>query len=149
MISPSFDDYPVGRVIETAPVTLTEAEIIGFARLYDPQAIHTDPEAAAAGPFGGLIASGFQTVALGFRLFLDTGAMEGCSLGGPAMDNVRWLKPVRPNCLLRSRVTVLEATPSRSRPDRGAIRWGFEIFADDVLVCTGDITSLLKRRDSA
>lgn len=149
MISPSFDDYPVGRVIETASVTLTEAEIIGFARLYDPQTIHTDPEAAAAGPFGGLIASGFQTVALGFRLFLDTGAMEGCSLGGPAMDNVRWLKPVRPNCRLRSRVTVLEATPSRSRPDRGAIKWGFEIFADDVLACTGDVTSLLKRRDAA
>jgi len=147
MSSPSFDDYPVGHVIETMAVTLTEAEIIGFARQYDPQMLHIDPEAAKAGPFRGLIASGFQTLALGFRLFLDTGAMEGCSLGGPAMDNVRWLKPVRPDCRLRSRVTVLEATPSRSRPDRGAIKWGFEIFADEVLVCTGDITSLLKRRE--
>jgi len=145
MTSPSFDDYPVGRVIETASAPLSEAEIIDFARKHDPQPIHIDPEAAKDGPFGGLIASGFQTVALGFRLFLDTGAMEGCSLGGPAMDNVRWLKPVRPNCQLRARVTVLAQTPSRSRPDRGAIRWGFEIFADDVLVCTGDITSLLRR----
>jgi acyl dehydratase len=148
MISPSFEDYPVGRVIETKATTLSEADIVSFARLYDPQTIHTDPVAAQAGPFGGLIASGFQTVALGFRLFLDTGAMNGCSLGGPAMDNVRWLKPVRPNCQLRSRVTVLEATQSRSKSDRGAIKWGFEIFADDVLVCTGDITSLLKRREA-
>jgi acyl dehydratase len=146
MLSPSFDDYPVGHVIETKTATLTEADVLAFAQSYDPQPIHTDPIAAKEGPFGGLIASGFQTVALGFRLFLDTGAMAGCSLGGPAMDKVRWLKPVRPNSLLRARVTVLEATPSRSRPERGAIKWGFEIFADDVLVCTGDITSLLKRR---
>ena len=148
MNSPSFDDYPVGRVIETGSILISEADIIGFALSYDPQALHTDPQAAKDGPFGGLIASGFQTLALGFRLFLDTGAMEGCSLGGPAMDSVRWLKPVRPNSRLRSRVTVLAATPSRSRPDRGAIRWGFEIFADDILVCTGDITSLLRRNTS-
>ena len=143
-----FAEFQVGQTIHAGPYAVREAEICQFANAYDPQWFHTDATAAAQGHFGGLIASGFQTVALGFRLFLDTGAMEGCSLGGPAMDNVRWLKPVRPNCQLRSRVTVLEATPSRSKSDRGAIKWGFEIFADDVLVCTGDITSLLKRREA-
>ncbi len=145
MISPSFDDYPVGRVIETGGATLTEADIIGFALQYDPQSIHIDSVAAQAGPFGGLIASGFQTIALAFRLFIETGAMAGCSLGGPAMDDVRWLKPVRPGIRIWARVTVLAQTPSRSKPDRGAIKWGFEIFADDLLVCTASITSLLRR----
>ncbi|WP_029008954.1 MaoC family dehydratase [Azospirillum halopraeferens] len=119
-----FEDFTVGDVVETAGVTLTEAQIIDFALLYDPQPFHIDAVAAADGPFGGIIASGFQTLALTFRLFLATGTLAGTSLGSGAADEVRWLRPVRPGDTLRARVEVVSMRPSR-RGDRGVVRCAY------------------------
>jgi acyl dehydratase len=147
MTAQFFEDFPVGRVIATRGVTLTDEAVISFAQAYDPQPIHCDRMAAADGPFGELIASGFQTLSVAWRLFVDTGALRDASLGGPAMDEVRWLAPVKAGATLSARVGVAAAIPSRSKPDRGAITWTFEIFADrDHLVCTARVTSILRRR---
>jgi len=117
-----FEDFHVGERIETAGVTLTESQIIDFALTYDPQPFHIDAVAAAKGPYGGLIASGFQTLALSFRLLRDTGIIHDSSLGGSGGDQLRWLRPVRPGDTLRVVVEVVETTPSRSRDDRGRAR---------------------------
>jgi acyl dehydratase len=123
-----FEDYPPGTVFEYGEIRITEAEIIEFARRYDPQYIHVDKAAAASGPFHGLIASGWQTVALMMRLLVDRFLPKMASLGSPGIDELRWLKPVRPDDVLHIRVTVLDATPSRSRPDRGVVRTLVEVL---------------------
>ncbi|MCW2246910.1 acyl dehydratase [Azospirillum fermentarium] len=119
-----FQDFAVGDVVETAGVTLTESAIIDFALVHDPQPFHIDRVAAESGPFGGLIASGFQSMALSFRLLLQTGIFAGTSLGGGVMDEVRWLKPVRPGDTLSVTMTVVSVTPSR-RGDRGTVRCAY------------------------
>ena len=95
-----FDHFEVGERFATGAITITESQILDFALLYDPQPFHLDLQAAAEGPFGGLTASGFQSLALSFRLFHAANVINACSLGSPGMDELRWLKPVR---LLRFR----------------------------------------------
>ena len=117
-----FDDFAVGDRFATGAKTLDEAEMFAFAGAYDPQPFHVDPAAARESIYGGLIASGFLTLAAGFRLVLDTGFFRGSSLGSPGFDELRWLKPVRPGDTLRVEAEVTETRPSRSKPDRGLIR---------------------------
>jgi acyl dehydratase len=117
------EDFSAGDEIVTLGRTITEEAIIGFATQYDPQSFHIDVEAAKATSYGGLIASGFQTLAIGFRLFIDTGTIAGTSIGSPGMDDVRWVKPVRPGDTLHTIVRVLEARASASKPDRGIVRF--------------------------
>jgi acyl dehydratase len=117
-----FEDYPPGAVFEGGPIMVSEAEILEFARRYDPQAMHTDPEAAARGHFGGLIASGWHTAALTMRLFATHFLSPVSSLASPGIDELRWLAPVRPGDALRLRVTVVEARRSRSKPNQGIVR---------------------------
>ena len=117
-----FDDYTVGQRMATAASVISEDMILYFARTYDPQPFHTDPEAAKQSIYGGLIASGFQTLALGFRLLWDTGVFEGASMGSPGFDELRWLRPVRPGDTLRVESEVVETRPSSSKPDRGLVR---------------------------
>jgi acyl dehydratase len=118
------EDYSDGEVIVTAPYRLGRDELIDFARLYDPQPMHIDEDyAKGPGPFPDVIASGFQTVAICFKLFAEMGFFEGdVALGGPGMDEVRWLAPVFADDVLTNHATVLEARRSRSKPDRGLIR---------------------------
>jgi acyl dehydratase len=116
-----FEDFKVGDRFPTGAVTLTEADITAFARQWDPQPFHLDPEAARASIYGGLIASGMQTIALTLRLFLDTGTLAASSLGSPGCE-VQWTRPVRPGDTLRVVVEVLETRPSASKPDRGIVR---------------------------
>jgi len=116
-----FEDYLLGRTYEFGHVPVTEDDIVAFARLYDPQAIHADPEWAATGPFRGLIASGMQTMAVCMRLYVDHYISRVASLASPGLDEVRWPRPVRPDDRLRLRVTVVEARLSRSKPDRGLV----------------------------
>jgi len=123
-----FEDYPPGAVFEYGQIPVTEAEIVEFARRFDPQEMHVDPEAAARGRFGGLIASGWHTAAMMMRLFADNFLSKVASLASPGIDELRWLQPVRPGDVLHIRVTVLEATPSRSRPDRGMVRTLVEVL---------------------
>lgn len=115
-----FEDFEVGAVSVFGRVTVTEAEIIAFARQFDPQVMHVDPVAAAAGATGGLIASGWHTSSLAMRMYADHILPEN-GLPGPGVDALRWLLPVRPGDTLSMRVTVLDARMSQSKPDRGVV----------------------------
>lgn len=143
------EDYEVGEVIVAPPVDFTEDYIIGFAQEYDPQAIHTDKAYAEAGPFGGLIASGFQTVAACFASFLRMGFYEEVSLAGPGMDEIRWVKPVRPGDSLTPRITVAEARKSRSKPDRGVLSlvWDVRNQHGDTVLTMSSMT-MIRSRDA-
>ena len=143
------EDFTVGEVMETAPVTLRADEIIEFAQIYDPQTLHTDPDAAKEGPYGGLIASGLQTIAVAFGQFIRLGYYTESSLGGPATDDVEWLAPVRPDDELHTSVEVLEVRPSKSKPDRGILRLQFDTAVDGAKVVRFNTTTFLRRRPAA
>lgn len=113
------DDLTPGFTFGTGSRTLSEEEIVAFARLHDPQPFHLDADAAALSPFGGIIASGFQTLLTAFVLTLEADVWREASMGSPGMDELRWLKPVRPGDTLSAWGEVVSVTPSRSRPDRG------------------------------
>jgi acyl dehydratase len=116
------DDFRVGERFVSGGVTITESEIIRFAFQYDPQSFHLDVTAAEKSPYGGLIASGFHTLSLCFRMFMQRGILAACSIGSPGIDEVRWLAPVRPGDTLHTEAEVLEMKPSSSKPDRGILR---------------------------
>lgn len=122
-----FDDFEVGQRFTSRGVTVTESQILDFALAYDPQPFHLDKEAASATPYGGLIASGFQTLALGFRMFYQERVINACCLGSPGMSELRWLVPVRPGDTLSSEVEVTGKRPSRSKPDRGPVEFAFSV----------------------
>lgn len=117
-----FEDYVPGSTAECGTFTLSEAEIIDFARQYDPQPFHVNPVAAKDGPFGGLIASGWHTTSMMMRLLVNGWLSPESSLGAAGVDELRWPRPVRPGDTLRVRATVLQARRSKSKPDRGIIR---------------------------
>ena len=123
-----FEDYVEGEVYRFGSIAVEADEVVAFARRFDPQSFHTDPEAAKRSPFGGLIASGWHTAGLMMRLFADHYLTHVASLASPGLDELRWLKPVRPGDMLSIRVTVLKATPSKSKPDRGAVTSGIEVL---------------------
>ena len=123
-----FEDYVEGEVYRFGSIAVEADEVVAFARRFDPQSFHTDPEAAKRSPFGGLIASGWHTAGLMMRLFADHYLTHVASLASPGLDELRWLKPVRPGDTLSIRVTVLKATPSKSKPDRGAVTSGIEVL---------------------
>ena len=118
-----FAQFHVGQVIEAGPYTITEAEILAFAGSWDPQWFHTDPAAAAKGRFGGLIASGWHTCAIGMRLMTDAVLQGSESFASPGLGYVKWLHPVRPGDALTVRATVLEVRCAASKPTLGIVRW--------------------------
>ena len=128
-----FDDYRPRASYDCGSVGVSEAEIISFATRFDPQPFHVDPEAAARGPFGGLIASGWHTAALVMRQIVDHYLPAEASLGSPGLDEIRWPGPVRPGDTLRVRATVAEARRSQSKPDRGIIKTEIEAVNQDGL----------------
>jgi acyl dehydratase len=136
-----WEDFTPGRVFETATRTLTQEDIIRFAREYDPQPFHTDPEAARATPFGGLIASGWQTCSVTMRLMCDGYLLETSCVGSPGLEELRWLKPVRPGDSLRLKTTVIEATPSTKQPNRGTV-----LFRWDTLNQNGEVVASMRGR---
>ena len=117
-----FEDFSPGMVTSFGAHVMTQAEIVEFATRYDPQPFHIDAEAAKGSIFGGLIASGWNTAGAVMRMLVDHYISRESSLGSPGIDELRWLKPVRPGDTLSVRVTVLECIPSRSKPDRGVVR---------------------------
>jgi acyl dehydratase len=126
-----FEDYVPGATYEFGSVSLDQASIITFAKEFDPQPFHVDPVAAAAGPYGGLIASGWHTAAVVMRLLVENYLSAESSLGSPGMDEIRWLYPVRPGDTLRVRATVTEARRSLSKPDRGILSTLIEAVNQD------------------
>ena len=144
-----FEDFLPGMTSMLGPIPIAEADIIEFALKYDPQPIHTDPVAAAAGPFRGLIASGWHTVSLVMRVLVENYLAREASLASPGIDELRWLKPVRPGDKLSVRVTVLDARRSRSKPDRGLVRTSIEaVNQDDEVVMTLIAMNLFRCRDT-
>jgi len=126
-----FEDYVPGSVYEFGYVSLSETEIVEFARRYDPQSIHTDPAGSTAGPFGGLIASGVHTMAVCMRLYVDHYISHVASLASPGLDELRWPCPVRPGDRLRIRVAVAKTRASRSKSDRGLVHSAVEALNQD------------------
>ncbi len=122
-----FDDFETGERFASRGVTVTESQILDFALAFDPQPFHLDRVAAEASPYGGLIASGFHTLALGFRMFYQENVINACSLGSPGMAEVRWLAPVRPGDTLFSEAEVKDKRPSRSKADRGSVDFAFAV----------------------
>ena len=126
-----FDDYLPGATYECGSFSVSEAEILSFAKQFDPQSFHVDPEAAARGPFGGLLASGWHTAALVMRQLVDHYLSAEASLGSPGLDEMRWSNPVRPGDTVRVRATVAETRRSLSKPDRGIMKTVIEAVNQD------------------
>ena len=142
-----FEDFKPGEVIELGSRTISKERILAFAREFDPQPFHTDEEAATRSIYGGLLASGWHTGSLLMRILYDGLLKDTASLGSPGIDELRWLEPVRPDDTLTARMTIVEAIPSRSKPDRGLIRSLMEMrnqYGRVVLTIRG--LSLLGRR---
>ena len=127
----TFEDFEPGQVYELGSKVVTEDEIVAFARQFDPQPFHLDPEAAKDSVFGGLIASGWHTGAMWMRLYVDSLLGGGSGQGSSGIEELRWLAPVRPGDTLSGRLIVLEVTSSESHPDRGTIRIRGEMVNQD------------------
>ena len=142
------EDYVEGALHAFGPVTITEDEIVRFGKQFDPQLFHIDPDGARQTVYGGLIASGWHTCSLFMRLFVEQYLPVQASLGSPGVDELRWLKPVRPGDALTLRVTVHQVKPSRSKPDRGVLFSFCEMLnqAGDV-VATMMAMNLIRYRD--
>ncbi len=123
-----FEDLTPGFVLEADGPTLTEAEIIDFAKKFDPQYFHTDPEAAKDSNFGALCASGWHTASVCMRIICDAYLLDAASLGSPGIDELRWTKPVFVNDTLKLKMTVIEQRPSRSKPEQGSVLSKWELF---------------------
>ena len=145
-----FEDYVPGHVYEFGTIMVSEADIVAFARQFDPQYFHIDPEKAKASRFGGIVASGWHTASLVMRLYVDHYLSHAASLASPGVDELRWPNPVRPGDTLRIRVTVLDARPSRSKSDRGIVRAKIEgLNQRDELVLGMIGLSIIGRRPKA
>jgi acyl dehydratase len=145
-----FEDFQVGEVHQTGSHVVSREEILAFARQFDPQPFHLDEEAARTSIFGGIVASGWHTASICHRLVVEDTLGKAASLGSPGVDELRWLRPVRPGDTLTARVEVLSLTPSRSKPDRGAIKFRFEVRNQSgELVMTEIANALFARRSPA
>ena len=128
-----FRELSAGQVLTFGPARLSEDEIVAFARDYDPQWFHTDPQRAKAGRWDGLIASGWQTAAVAMRLVVE-GVLDGSeTFGSPGLEYLKWLAPVRPDDALTLRVDVLEVRRSERKPTLGVLRWRWTLANQDAV----------------
>ena len=143
-----FEDYSPGLVAECGAALVREESIVAFAAEFDPHLMHVDPVAALAGPFGGLIASGWHTTALMMRIMVDHYLNERTSLGSPGVDALRWHRPVRAGDILSARFTVLSARGSASKPDRGLVHTRIEVSnqAGELVMSQVMMNLILRRR---
>jgi acyl dehydratase len=140
-----FAQFQSGQLLRAGPYTVSEAEILEFARKWDPQWFHTDPDAAASGPFEGLIASGLHTCSIAMRLAADAFLLDSESYASPGLSYVKWLRPVRPGDVLNLHVTVQESRASQSNPSLGILRWRWQLHnASGLEVLDLEATSLFK-----
>lgn len=142
-----FDDFYPGQEIDLGERTVTEAEILAFARDFDPQSFHIDADAAADSPYGGLIANGWHTCSMMMRMVVDGLLAVSAGMGSPGLDGVRWLAPVRGGDTLRVRYLTRKVKASTSKPDRGVV-WSTWIATNQhgIEVCTVDGMSIYGRR---
>jgi acyl dehydratase len=150
MTAKFLDDLHPGERFVTGGITLSESEIIGFALTYDPQPFHLNAVVAAESIYGGLIASGFQVVALTFRLFIQSGMFADSSMGSPGIDELRWFAPARAGDTLHAEVEVMTVVPSKSKADRGIARLRYSAFNQrHELVSSFVVNHLLLRTPAA
>jgi acyl dehydratase len=123
-----WEDFKAGESLEMGSFSLSEAQIVEFAKTYDPQPFHIDAKAAAQSMYGGLIASGWHTCSMVMRLMCDSYLLDSASLGSPGLDEIRWLKPVRPGDTLTARRNVVETRTSATKPELGIVKMKWEIF---------------------
>ena len=143
-----WEDFQIGERAELGRHTFTEEEIVEFARRYDPQPFHVDAESAKHSAFGGLIASGWQTCAIGMRLMVEGYIRQTVSLGSPGIDNIRWLKPVRPGDTIAYRRIVLESRASTTRKGVGLVKHRWEaVNQRGELVLTMEGWGMFGRKD--
>lgn len=144
-----WEDFKVGDTASIGERVVDRDEVIAFATAYDPQPFHIDEAAAKQSMFEGLIASGWHTVAMTMRMMCDAYLNRSASLGSPGVDNVRWLKPVRPGDTISGRRVVLETRASQSRPDMGVVKMRWEVSNQKgELVMTMEGYGMFKRREA-
>ena len=144
------EDLTPGQIHHLGRRTLERDEIVAFARDWDPQPFHLDEAAAATSIYGGLIASGWHTACVFMRLFVDGLLHRAAAMGSPGIEELRWLKPVRPGDTLEARLEILEVRPSRSKPDRGLVRARSVVLNQDAEEVLSFVATLLfKRRSTA
>ena len=144
-----WEDFTVGEITDVGSVHVTREEIVEFAQRFDPQSFHVDEAAAAEGPYGGLIASGWHTVALYMGMFVRSILLDAASMGSPGVEELRWTAPVRPGDRLTGRVIVTAVEPSAKRPDRGTVFTRSELMNQDgVIVMTMKARGYFRRRDA-
>lgn len=142
-----FEDFRAGQVVDYGPRLVTAEEIKAFAAQFDPQPMHLDEEAARATQFGQFCASGYHTACIMMRIIADGFLLRSTSLGGPGVDELKWLAPVLPGDRLRVRTHVLGVRDSGSRPDMGFVNFLFEVInQSDVIVMTMTSTGMFRRR---
>ena len=141
-----WEDFAVGSVAHYGPRPVTREEIIDFASEFDPQPMHLDDAAARAGMLGGLAASGWHSCALLMRMMVDGLLRDAHSRGSPGVEEVHWLRPVRPGDHLTARSTVLETRASRSRPDLGLVKLRCELLDQHGAVVMSMVSTLMVGR---
>ena len=142
-----WEDFTPGWEYDSPPRTFTALEITAFAREFDPQSYHTDQEAAKSSPYGGLIASGWHTCSVVMRLMCDGYLLQSTCIGSPGLEELRWIRPVRPGDSLRLHTTALEQTPSQKDPSRGTVKFRWDVFNQtDELVSTITGKQFFRRR---
>jgi acyl dehydratase len=144
-----WEDFQVGEVEQIGTRKVARDEVIAFAREYDPQPFHVDEGAAAKSMYGGLIASGWHTCAMVMRMMCDAYLLDSASVGSPGIDNLKWLKPVRPGDTIRAQRTTLESRASKSRPDIGIVKNRWEVFNQEgEMVMSMEGYGMFRRRDA-
>jgi acyl dehydratase len=123
-----FEDFTPGQIIEHGPRLITREEIVAFAAQFDPQPMHLDEEAGRRSLLGGLGASGWHSCGIMMRMIYDAFLHDAASMGAGGVDEVQWLRPIRPGDLLTLRGTVLESRVSRSRPEMGIVHARYELY---------------------
>jgi acyl dehydratase len=141
-----WEDFKPGAVAIYGPRLVTREEIVAFAAEFDPQPMHLDEAAGAATMLGGLGASGWHTCCLLMRIIADGFLLDSTSMGAPGIDEVRWLKPLRPGTSIRVRATVLETRTSKSRPEIGFIKFLYEVLDEQEAVLTTLVCSMMMVR---
>jgi acyl dehydratase len=144
-----FEDFKPGTVTEYGPRLVTREEIVAFAAEFDPQPMHLDEDAARTGMLGGLAASGWHTCCLMMRMAADGFVLNSSSMGAPGIDEVKWLKPLRPGSRITLRTTVLDTRASNSRPEMGFIKVRMEVLDDEGTILMALTTSIIMGRRAA
>jgi acyl dehydratase len=143
-----WEDFKPGERVEIGSTLVDRGEVIDFARRYDPQPFHIDEAAAKNSIYGGIIASGWHTCSMVMRLMCDAYLNKSASIGSPGLENIKWLKPVRPGDRLTAFRTTLDSRTSKSRPETGIVRNLWEVFNQDGdLVMTMEGYGMFYRRD--